>query len=78
MKILTTFSNYRSSSRYPWNEWADGQIRALEHGVDFHCKPRSFHTIAMARAKKMGKTLHARVRETTVEIQFTRENEAAS
>lgn len=38
---------------YPWDEWLDGQVRVLEAGKDFTCKPDSirnaFYGAAAAR-----------------------------
>jgi hypothetical protein len=34
--------NGRAVRKYPWAEWADGQVWAVLHGEDYQCKHKSF------------------------------------
>ena len=37
---------------YPWDEWADGQVRKLTRGVDFRAEVSSFQNAAYAWARR--------------------------
>lgn len=60
------------SSKYPWEEWFDGQAREFEQGEDFSSTIRSFTGLAYGKARAMGKSLVIRkVSETVVAMQAT-------
>ncbi len=46
------FGTNGSTTRYPWKEWADGQIRELKEGDDFTCKTHTMAMMARGYAKK--------------------------
>ena len=55
MKILNEWpEQYGKWERHDWETFLDGQIRRLEGGVDFKCRPQSFQTLAMSAAKRRG------------------------
>jgi len=37
---------------YPWDDWADGQVRKLTRGVDFRAEVSSFQNAAYAWARR--------------------------
>ena len=50
-------------TRYPYDEWFDGQTRKVTHGVDFHCKPQSLKANLGVKAKERGLDYRAKVDE---------------
>jgi hypothetical protein len=47
--------------RYPWDNWSDGTVRVVTHGVDFSCSIASFRTVAHAWARNHGMKLQTTV-----------------
>ena len=72
---LDTFPT-AAGSRYPWDEWLDGNVWELVHGDDFTAKPSTFRSIASGQAKKRGGKMRTRSVEAdgrpAVVIQFQR------
>ena len=65
----------KGESKYPWNEWADGQVWKLTRGRDFKCQVTSMQVATSVQAKKM--YLKARTRivdQSTIVIQFSDSN----
>lgn len=56
-------------TKYPWDEWFDGQTRLLEPGVDFHVRPDAFRSGAYARAKVAGLKVTVLLRSEGVYLQ---------
>jgi hypothetical protein len=56
MKTLDSFDFDRpiGKSQYDWDTILDGQIRVLEAGEDFTCKPATIKTQARSVAKSRG------------------------
>jgi hypothetical protein len=55
--VLNSFEFSRGrgrKSKYPWDEWADGQIRRLVQGEDFDVKLETIIQSAYHHAKKNG------------------------
>ena len=67
--IVEALPESKRSSRHPWDEWLDGQVRLLEPGTDFASKVSSFQAIAFQTAKRRGLGLKIRVRPEGVYIQ---------
>lgn len=44
-----------SKPLYPWDNWTDGNIWSVVHGVDFESAPGSFVVYLYHRAKQMDK-----------------------
>lgn len=43
------------TSKFPWAEWTDGQIRQATKGTDFDSEPKTFVQGLYAHAKRHGK-----------------------
>ena len=57
-------------SKYPWEEWFDGQTRELTRGVDFTVTLASFRCTILAAGKRCGKRVITRAKnENTLLIQ---------
>lgn len=48
------FKDVGRGSRYPYDEWFDGQIWKLTHLVDFDCQPASLRQAFYSAAKRKG------------------------
>jgi len=44
-------------TRYPWDEWTDGEERILREGDDFTCMAESFVLLARRTARVRGLTV---------------------
>jgi hypothetical protein len=55
-----------TARNYPWDQWFDGQVWELEHGVDFVIGPKSFQNIVYEAARRRG--LVVATRTTTVSL----------
>jgi len=53
-RVIDTFPAPKTTSRYPWDEWLDGQIRELVAGEDFTSKPETLRQNAALQAQKRG------------------------
>jgi hypothetical protein len=51
-RVVDRFPEPARRTRYPWAEWADGQIRRLEQGVDFVCAPRAMQSNVLMFARR--------------------------
>jgi hypothetical protein len=58
-------------TRYPWDEWFDGQTRLLEADTDFYTAPDSFRSVVYITAKKHGMQAHVRIRPEGVYLRVT-------
>lgn len=48
------FSRSRErGSKYPWDEWTNGDIIKVKQGVDFQSKPSSFRSALQSQATKL-------------------------
>jgi hypothetical protein len=63
-----------ATSRYPWDQFLDGDPWELLQGEDFHSRPSTFVANARAQAKRRGGTVRTRLLQTergnSVVIQF--------
>ena len=50
-------------SKYPWDEWLDGQARILTPGEDFDATIQSFRTLAHGVANRRGLRLRTAERQ---------------
>lgn len=55
---------------YPWEDWFDGQVWRVEHGVDFMVSPRSFANIVRVTAYRKGFTIRTRLDPDGVHVSF--------
>jgi hypothetical protein len=67
----------QAGSRYPWDEWLDGDAWELVPGEDFQSKPTTLRSNAQLQAKKRNGRMRSRLvtnngREVVV-IQFVRD-----
>ena len=51
----------KSVSRYPWEEWLDGQTRILTRGVDFTCGVKGMQNSVNVRSFRTNQTIRTRV-----------------
>jgi hypothetical protein len=58
---VEAFPKAPDSSRYPWEEWLDGDVWELAQGEDFKGKSNAFRSNARSRAKKRGGKIRARI-----------------
>lgn len=68
-KIIDEYPFRARSAAYPWDEWLDGQIRVLEPGKHFTCKPASLVLSAYKAARSRGLKVSASIDNGNVVIQ---------
>lgn len=57
-KVVEQFPKVpKSAGRYDWDEWGDGRIWELTHGVDYKCKATSLRQTATKEATLRGKSV---------------------
>lgn len=56
-------------SRYPWDEWLDGQTWELIPDVDFDCSPENMRAQVHVTSKKRGHKTITRIRDERLYIQ---------
>jgi hypothetical protein len=65
-----------AGSRYPWDEWLDGNVWELVRGEDFQAKLTTFRANAQGQAKKRGGRVRSKAADAdgrdTLVIQFHR------
>lgn len=59
-------------SRYPWQEWTDGQWRLAKRGEDYVCKDASFQYLVYQQGYRRGMSGQALVCEDGVKFRFIR------
>ena len=71
-EILNEFNFEKSNrSKYPMEEWADGQIRKLYIGKDFNCSLSTLKHKLMGYAKETGRVLRSKnLEDGNIVIQF--------
>lgn len=50
-----------ASSKYPWDEWLDGQVYELVRGEDFEGEPDAFRRTVYSAADRLGKGALTRI-----------------
>jgi len=60
-EVVDGFPESGRNAKFPWDEWFDGQVRRLEHGVDFDSKPSSFRSAANGVAARRGHGVRVKV-----------------
>lgn len=60
----------RTSSKYPWDTWADGKIWELQRGTDFRGSTRSFQATASSYAQRRRIKVRTHTTEDIVVLQF--------
>jgi hypothetical protein len=46
-------TNTHGNTKYPWNEWSNGQIWELTIGVDFKCRTQSMRGVLYNHARRV-------------------------
>jgi len=68
----TEFRRYtRTTGKYPWDEWLDGQARHLHEGQDYANTTKSLRTVAYRIGKERGIRVRTRVTADGLLIQAT-------
>ena len=57
-------------TRYPWDEWFDGQARRATQGADFEVTPKDFAIAARKAAKSRGVTVRVSVNSERKTVDF--------
>lgn len=55
---------------YPWNKWTNGKAHKATQGVDFEGEANKFRNVLLATAKRMGRKVTTRVKNSVVWFQF--------
>ena len=63
------------NSKYPWNQWGDGNIWEITLGTDFDCKVVSMRGVLYSYAKRAGLKLQAQCLMRLGKIRFKFYNE---
>lgn len=58
------------NTRYPWDEWLDGQARRASQGTDFQVTPKDFAISVRKAAKAKGLTVRASVNSERGTVDF--------
>jgi hypothetical protein len=53
-RVVEEFPVQPTHSKYPWQDWLNGQVWELIPGEDFQGKPATFRSVAIGQAKKRG------------------------
>ena len=70
-KTIESFpTNFDKRNKYPWHEWANGQIWQVVRGVDFETSSRGFSNLVYVTARRNGKLSRAVIDGDTVTFQF--------
>ena len=70
-KIVDEMPGRSRASKFPWDEWFDGQVWLLVPGEDFESSVEGFRSSAHNAAKRMGFNLSTTVRDDCVYLQAT-------
>jgi hypothetical protein len=62
-EVINSFPPTKTQSRYPWDQWLDGQIWQLAAGEDFTSKPETFRQNAAGQAQRRGGAVRSRLLE---------------
>lgn len=57
-------------SKYPWDDWFDGQVWELTPGEDFTVTIESFRSTAIGKASSLGGILRTRVAGGKLQLQY--------
>jgi hypothetical protein len=55
------FEFHRGLSRYPWNQWLDGNIWELTHGLDFVVDVKTLRVLCYFAAKRRRKKVRTKI-----------------
>lgn len=68
MDIVEEMPTRDARSVYDWDSMVDGKPRRMVRGKDFHCKPRSLRSAALAYARRRGLNCQVRMLEDGVYV----------
>ena len=68
-KIVDEMPGRNRASKFPWEEWFDGNVWMLEPGEDFTSSVEGFRSTAHNAAKNMGYVITTRVKDEVVYLQ---------
>ena len=75
-RVISSFPPATTRTRYPWDQWLDGQVWELVAGEDFTAKPETIRQSASSQATKRGGRVKTRLIEDgerqMVVVQFER------
>ena len=60
-RVIDSFPATSTQSRYPWDQWLDGQVWELVAGEDFTSKPETIRQNAAVQATKRGGNVKTRL-----------------
>jgi hypothetical protein len=63
---------HAANSRYPWDQWLDGQIWQITRGEDFDISTESMRVRLYPAAKARGGSIRTNVKGSTITFQFTK------
>lgn len=68
MRVFNAFPS-RGSSKYDWDTWFDGQVRLLEHGVDFHGELTTIRSYIYQKARNRGIKVYTQMHDEGLLVQ---------
>lgn len=67
-----TFQRSGRPTKYPWDDWSDGQTRTLTRGIDFDCQTEAFQNAVYVYARRHNlKARTQRIEVDRVAVQLT-------
>jgi hypothetical protein len=60
-RVIDGFPAAATHSRYPWDQWLDGQVWELVAGEDFTSKPETIRQNAAVQAQRRGGNVKTRL-----------------
>ena len=58
-----------SKSKYPWDEWFDGKMRKLQHGVDYELETRNMQRGILKKARQRNVRIRTAVEDDVIYLQ---------
>lgn len=77
-EVVDAMPTQDGRSRYDWDSMTDGKPRRMRRGRDFHCKPRSLRSAALAYARRRGIKSQIRVIGDEVYVQLGESEESVA
>ncbi|MGA5435462.1 hypothetical protein ACPCIZ_12810 [Streptomyces cellulosae] len=70
-----TYRKRGAPTKYPWDEWMDGSMWHLRHGVDYHLTTKDFRSVVYTAARRVGLKVHTRETDHGIVVTFSRAGE---
>lgn len=61
-KRISTLPRRNRGSKYPWDEWMDGSVWSVAHGIDFQISAETFRALVHSAANTRGLKAETRIR----------------